>query len=54
MATSRLVPGAPPVLRGRGTESAVLEGIIMALRQGEGRTLLLLGEAGIGKTALLE
>jgi DNA-binding CsgD family transcriptional regulator len=54
MATSRLVPGATPVLRGRRTESVVLEGIIMALRQGESRTLLLLGEAGIGKTALLE
>ena len=54
MATSRLVPGATPVLDGRGTESALLEGIIMALRQGESRTLLLLGEAGIGKTALLE
>ncbi len=53
MATSRL-PGRTPVLRGRGTESALLEGIIMAVRQGESRTLLLLGEAGIGKTALLE
>ena len=54
MATSGLVPGATSVLRGRGTESALLEGIIVALRQGESRTLLLLGEAGIGKTALLE
>jgi DNA-binding CsgD family transcriptional regulator len=42
------------VLRGRGTESALLEGIIAAVRQGESRVLLLLGEAGIGKTALLE
>ena len=54
MAARRLVPGATPVLRGRGTESALLDGIIVALRQGESRTLLLLGEAGIGKTALLE
>jgi hypothetical protein len=54
MATSRLVSGATPVLCGRGTESALLDGVILALRQGESRTLLLLGEAGIGKTALLE
>ena len=54
MATSRLVPGATRVLCGRGTESALLEDIILALRQGESRTLLLLGEAGMGKTALLE
>ena len=53
MATSRLVPGTP-VLRGRGTESPLLEGIIAAVRRGESRVQLLLGEAGIGKTALLE
>jgi DNA-binding CsgD family transcriptional regulator len=54
MANGRTVPGGLPVLRGRGTESAVLEGIVAALREGESRTLLLVGEAGIGKTALLQ
>src|SRR3954453_5573682 len=43
-----------PVLRGRGTESALLDGIVTAVRQGESRTLLLRGEAGVGKTALLQ
>jgi DNA-binding CsgD family transcriptional regulator len=42
------------VLRGRDTESALLAGIVAAVRQGESRTLLLLGEAGVGKTALLQ
>src|SRR4051794_13412933 len=41
-----------PVLRGRGTESALLDGIVTAIRQGESRTLLLRGEAGVGKPAL--
>jgi DNA-binding CsgD family transcriptional regulator len=47
------LPGRAPVLRGRRAESALLEGIVAAVRRGESRTLLLLGEAGIGKTALL-
>jgi DNA-binding CsgD family transcriptional regulator len=40
-------------LRGRGTECAVLDDVIAAIRSGESRTLVLHGEAGIGKTALL-
>jgi DNA-binding CsgD family transcriptional regulator len=41
-------------LRGRGSECALLDGMIAAVRAGESRVLLLRGEAGIGKTALLE
>ena len=48
------VPASPTSLRGRGTEFALLDGILAAVREGESRTLVLRGEAGIGKTALLE
>ena len=41
-------------MRGRRTESAVLDGMIAAVREGESRTLVVRGEAGVGKTALLE
>jgi DNA-binding CsgD family transcriptional regulator len=41
-------------LRGRRTESALLDGVVASVREGESRTLLLRGEPGIGKTALLE
>ena len=43
----------PGSLRGRGSECALLDDVIAALRAGNSRTLLLHGEAGIGKTALL-
>ncbi len=46
-------PGTP-ALRGRRSESALLDGVVAAVRQGESRTLLLWGEPGVGKTALLE
>jgi DNA-binding CsgD family transcriptional regulator len=41
-------------LRGRSNECALLDDLLSAIRHGESRSLLLLGEAGIGKTALLE
>jgi DNA-binding CsgD family transcriptional regulator/tetratricopeptide (TPR) repeat protein len=41
-------------LRGRVGECALLDDMVSAVRRGESRCLLLRGEAGIGKTALLE
>src|SRR3954465_7061218 len=39
---------------GRAREAAPLGGLVGAIRQSESRALMLRGEAGIGKTALLE
>ena len=41
-------------LRGRVDECALLDDLVSAVRRGESRSLVLRGEAGIGKTALLE
>ena len=40
-------------LQGREIECAALDELVSALRRGESRSLVLRGEAGIGKTALL-
>jgi DNA-binding CsgD family transcriptional regulator len=48
------VPGRHPALRGRARECALLDDLLLAVRRGESRSLVLRGEAGIGKTALLE
>jgi hypothetical protein len=53
-----MAPGsAPPgraTLLGRQVESSELDSLLEALRRGESRSLVVLGEAGVGKTALLE
>jgi DNA-binding CsgD family transcriptional regulator len=42
------------ILRGRGSECAALDGLLDAVRAGESRALVLRGEPGVGKTALLD
>src|SRR5215207_4199488 len=41
-------------LRGRASECALLDDLVSTVGRGEGRSLVLRGEAGIGKTALLD
>ena len=41
-------------LRGRGRECALLDDFVSAVRRGESRSLVLRGEPGIGKSALLD
>ena len=47
-------PGLRTTLRGRAGECALLADLLSAIRRGESRSLVIRGEAGIGKTALLE
>ncbi|HYB24843.1 MAG TPA: ATP-binding protein [Solirubrobacteraceae bacterium] len=54
METRLAAQGRRPTLRGRADECALLDTLVDAIRQGEGRSLVVRGEAGIGKTALLE
>jgi DNA-binding CsgD family transcriptional regulator len=54
METRLAASGRHGPLRGRAEECGLLEGLLADVRRGEGRSLVLQGEAGIGKTALLE
>ncbi len=54
MATHFPVRGAPPELRGRRRERQVLDRLVDAVRAGESRALVVAGEPGVGKTALLD
>jgi predicted ATPase len=42
------------VLRGRDEECAALDVLIEAARKGESQTVVVRGEAGVGKSALLD
>lgn len=53
MGTGSAGPGQHTHLLGRTTECVLLDDVVSAIRRGEGRSLVLRGEAGIGKTALL-
>jgi len=54
MATHFPVQGATPELRGRRLERRVLDRLVDAVRAGESRALVVAGEPGVGKTALLD
>jgi DNA-binding NarL/FixJ family response regulator len=54
METRRAAAARQPTLRGRADECALLDTLVDAIRRGEGRSVVVRGEAGIGKTALLE
>jgi DNA-binding CsgD family transcriptional regulator len=46
--------GPAEVLHGRRVEREALDGLLAAVRGGQSRVLVVCGEAGVGKTALLE
>ena len=50
----RTRPEPGPALLDRESERAVLDGLLEDLRSGRGRALVVRGEAGVGKSALLE
>ncbi len=54
MATGSRPRGRAAQLKGRRAELGVLDGLIEAVRTGESRVLVLRGEPGMGKTALLD
>jgi DNA-binding CsgD family transcriptional regulator len=54
MSTYSLIPRGAAHLRGRRREIDALEELIEAVRTGESRALVVRGEPGVGKTALLE
>ena len=54
MATPHRKRGRVAPLRGRRAESTALDGLVDAVRAGESRVLVVYGEPGMGKTALLD
>jgi len=54
VAPADVQPDPEPRLLGRQTEQAALERLLAEVRSGQGRVLVLRGEAGVGKTALLD
>ena len=46
--------GSTTRLFGRRTERSILDDLVAAVRAGESRALVVHGEAGVGKTALIE
>src|SRR5258707_4529585 len=54
MATHSSTRGRAAELTGRPSERDVLDGLIEAVRAGESRALVVRGEPGVGKSALLE
>ncbi len=54
MATRPPIRGLATGLTGRRSEREVLDRLIRAVRSGQSRALVVRGEAGVGKTALLE
>ena len=54
MVTHSPMHGRATGLTGRRSEAAVLDGLIDAVRVGESRALVVHGEPGVGKTALLD
>src|SRR6185437_1655344 len=49
-----VIEGPAEVLVGRRVEREVLGGLLAAVRGGQSRVLVVCGEAGVGKTALVE
>jgi DNA-binding CsgD family transcriptional regulator/tetratricopeptide (TPR) repeat protein len=54
MAIHSPIHGRATGLTGRRSEAAVLDGLVDAVRAGESRALVVRGEPGVGKTALLD
>src|ERR1700716_3260255 len=54
MATHSAIRRRPAELTGRRSECELLDRLIEAVRAGESRALVVRGEPGVGKTALLE
>src|SRR3954453_23201986 len=48
-----MAPGRAPVLLGRAAERELLDGLLENVRAGQSAVLVVRGEAGVGKTALL-